>query len=273
MTIHLRRAPDRNSHIIPMNQINLRLEVKPRTRILALVFLAASLALKVKAENLMIPRGQQRSLTIPEGKACEMTYFNVEGPLLYPHLTVLLGGATNQVYWFQAGSKKVFAGPLTLLFNTNYQFFVSYRLFPLSTIHTMIVPLGQTNTISIPAGRNFHALGSSALTHLAGVSDGTNSLYVSPGQTIDGDEMSGPVTLSFQSYTNVTSYPVATAGVLTYYLTEEFATLPAFGAVQSPTGGYGFNIEKSLNLTNWFPVYLHSTSDDQKAFYRFRIDK
>jgi hypothetical protein len=260
-----------------MNQINSQLDGKPRIRILTLAILATCLALKAGAQTLVIPPGQQRSLTIPPGKACEMTYLGMTylgmNPGSEAPFSIVSSGVSNGVADIEG--KVVIAGPVALYFHTNYHFAVSYRFFPVGSIETMMIPEQRTNTISLPAGKSFHVLSLSEEATASikfGLSDGTNSWQIDGSLPLyEGVEFVGPATLSF-AWSPVFNRG-ATAAFLTYYLTEEYSTVPAFGAVQSPTGGYGFNIEKSFNLTNWFPVYLHSTSDDQKAFYRFRIDK
>lgn len=63
------------------------------------------------------------------------------------------------------------------------------------------------------------------------------------------------------------------AAVYSYYFTEDFLVAPEFGFLQGPSGAFEIAVEKSVDLTNWFPVMLQNTSNDQKAFYRLRLTR
>lgn len=60
---------------------------------------------------------------------------------------------------------------------------------------------------------------------------------------------------------------------MSYTFAEDFVAFPELGYLQTPKGDFEIVVEKTTNLTNWFPVLSHNTTSDQRAYYRFRIAK
>jgi hypothetical protein len=68
--------------------------------------------------------------------------------------------------------------------------------------------------------------------------------------------------------------PLYKSGMLiNYYFTDEFTNLAENNYVKIKPGHNMFFVEKSINLTNWFPVFLHNASQDAYTFYRMGIKK
>ena len=61
--------------------------------------------------------------------------------------------------------------------------------------------------------------------------------------------------------------------MMVYTFNEDFVAFPQLGYLQTPPGNFEIVVEKTTNLTNWFPVLSHNTTTDQRAYYRFRIAK
>ena len=83
-----------------------------------------------------------------------------------------------------------------------------------------------------------------------------------PGAIWDNAEYDGPLKIELTA-------PVA----VSYFFTEDFLALPDVSLLQGPTGGFEVSVQKSLDLTNWFPVVIHRTEADQKAFYRLKLSR
>ena len=83
-------------------------------------------------------------------------------------------------------------------------------------------------------------------------------------------EFSGPLEITL-TVRNSTADPIEKAAVYSYYFTEDFLVVPDFGFLQGPTGAFEITVQRSADLTNWFPVMVQNTSNDQKAFYRLKL--
>jgi len=68
-------------------------------------------------------------------------------------------------------------------------------------------------------------------------------------------------------------YKYTKAYIVNYYIIDEFLSTPANGYVETSPGSLTLAVEKSINLTNWFPVFINSTGDDQYAFYRLKLTR
>ena len=83
-----------------------------------------------------------------------------------------------------------------------------------------------------------------------------------------GNDLDGPCTLQLSRKNTAT-----TVLVMSYTFAEDFVAFPELGYLQTPKGDFEIVVEKTTNLTNWFPVLSHNTTSDQRAYYRFRIAK
>lgn len=153
---------------------------------------------------------------------------------------------------------------------------VHFRRLPTSSIQTIVLlPSASTNTatVSVPSGRTirvFHPL-PVGLNGWLRLSRGTNSFTFYPAGSVAGDgteEFSGPLDVTFLGPLGGTD-----CGIFSYALTEDAQIVPAGVALQSPTGQFHLEMERSTNLTNWSPAVIQSLVEDQKAFYRLRITK
>ena len=137
----------------------------------------------------------------------------------------------------------------------------------LPMVHTVILRPGETNIVDVPAGKTLKHLNYVDNNETVGtLRQGTNTFlnfYVNQGYDLDG-----PCTLQL-SRTNTAT----TASAMSYTFAEDFVAFPELGYLQTPTGDFEIVVEKTTNLTNWFPVLSHNTTSDQRAYYRFRIAK
>lgn len=170
------------------------------------------------------------------------------------------------------------AGPATINFEAgNYTTapVVCFKRLSGSGIQSVYTPKeAVTNSISVPEGkvcRFFVPFGYSPSFTEAAISVpimadfGTNS--VGPVFLRGREELTGLRSFSILSDTE------GIGSVVSFYFTDEALQLPDGLAVQAPTGDYTVTVEKSLNLTNWFPSVIQSATSAEKAFYRLKISR
>ncbi|MEN9572658.1 MAG: hypothetical protein RL514_513 [Verrucomicrobiota bacterium] len=169
------------------------------------------------------------------------------------------------------------AGPCELILPS--QAAVHFQRLTTSSILTFVLPVSlstNTTTISVPSGKTirvFRPLPLSLTTWLR-LSRGTNSFTFNaggPGGALAyfaTEEFTGPLDVIFLGPSVGTE-----AGIFSYAMTEDAQIAPAGVAIQSPTGQFHLEVERSTNLTNWSPAVIQSLVEDQKAFYRLRITK
>ena len=168
-------------------------------------------------------------------------------------------------------SPAALAGPCELIF-TNQALLVFHRLSTSSMQTIVLTPSATTNTAIVSVGsdrsiRVFRPFPTFANNPLR-VSRGMNGVELSLIAYNANEEFTGPVDLTFRGPTSGTdSY------IYTYALTEDARMVPQGVIVQSGTGAFQLELEKSLNLTNWTPAVIQSLREDQKAYYRLRITK
>ncbi len=61
--------------------------------------------------------------------------------------------------------------------------------------------------------------------------------------------------------------------VVSYYFAEDFVTMPDASLLRGPTGSFEVGVQKSFDLTNWYPVIIYRTAADEKAFYRLKLSR
>ena len=155
------------------------------------------------------------------------------------------------------------AGPAEFIFTNSSV--VNFRRLPSTAIQSVFVT--ATNSLIIPAQRSvrfFAPLGGVLVRPSRGQSVGPE-FNISASSN---DELTGPLDVQIR-----TNLGAGIASVVSYVTLEEAQILEQQGVVQGATGRFSIVVEKSLNLTNWFPSSLHETTDDQKAYYRLRITK
>ena len=170
-------------------------------------------------------------------------------------------------------SPSAIGGPCELIF-TNGVLINFQRLATASITTTILAPLASTNKTSVTVasgqtlrlfrGFPYRGLSSAPIA----VARGTNSFGLEEASFFANDEFGGPLTLTFFGPVSGTfSY------LFSYALTDSAQAVPQGVTLQSPTGAFQLEIEKSTNLTNWVPAIIQSLREDQKAYYRLRITK
>lgn len=182
-------------------------------------------------------------------------------------------GVTNQLRSFDATPLEpcAFAGPAEMLIVTPGM--MSFKRLFNSGIRTVIISPTTTNVIEIPSGKT-------ARFFRATAPSGINLYELSfekEGVVVDqaggkwapvitgGEEYQGPLKITIRNHV----YSVS----VSYYFIEDFLTVPELGFLQGPTGSFEITVEKSGDLTNWTPVIIQPTANDQKAFYRLKLSR
>ena len=184
-------------------------------------------------------------------------------------------GVTNQLRSFDAKPLEpcAFAGPAEMLIVTPGM--ISFKRLFNSGIRTIFISPTTTNAIEIPSGKT-------ARFFRATTPSGINPYELSfekEGVVVDqaggkwepvitgGEEYQGPLKITIRNDRETWSVSFS------YYFIEDFLTVPELGFLQGPTGSFEITVEKSGDLTNWTPVIIQPTSNDQKAFYRLKLSR
>jgi len=99
----------------------------------------------------------------------------------------------------------------------------------------------------------------------------SNSVTTTSKFIFGGETFSGPLTATVRAGEEFGG-PVSGA-MITYCYTEEFATIPAVGAIQVPAGQSQIQVEKSDDMQNWRTVFFNQTPADTRGFYRLKATK
>ena len=183
-------------------------------------------------------------------------------------------GGIDRDFTFGLEGNQAIAGPTVLKFSSGGPVFqqtgiLSFERITGGAIHSAFVTMEPT-TINVPAGKTCHFFNPCAANagdvRFTAIS-GTNVVRGLPLN--GGDEFSGPVSLAF---TYQPSLNFTQGAVVSYYFNEESLVLPSLKLTAAPTGNFSITVEKSIDLTNWHAVAVQTSSSDQRAFYRFRIE-
>jgi len=63
------------------------------------------------------------------------------------------------------------------------------------------------------------------------------------------------------------------AKFISYFIAEDGFAMPNQRFIAGPSGSFAISVEKTVDLNTWSPVLLQNTSDDNRAFYRLRIQR
>ena len=188
--------------------------------------------------------------------------------------SIITSTATNSVYMGACNrGLTALAGPIELVVSNTVA--ISYTIITNTAIQSAIIMPGTTNNIVIPNGKTLHFMsfgidGQGFLIGDAHLIVGTAEF---PGYDIlGGSEFDGPLTICFVWPATFSGQPNE-AFTLPYYITDQAVVLPDQVALQSPTGNFEIQLQKSSDLANWFPSVELPASGDVKAFYRIRISK
>ena len=170
--------------------------------------------------------------------------------------------------------KAALAGPFELLKTNLGVRVISYQILSGSPILSEVVTSRSTNLINVSSGKT--------IKFLPPIPPRGNEISVGlsmqkAGRAINdmpiagGEEFVGPLTIKL--FFKSPQIDRNRAAVYSYYFTENAVVLPEVKLLQGATGSFQISVDKSADLTNWFPVIFHNTADDQKAFYRLRLTR
>ena len=236
-----------------------------KTKLILLLSLVLLCGLQsARAVLLIFPSGQTNTLSIPEGETWNFTFKQSSPVNFQVPIQFVQSGITNLLL---LNELTILSGPASLIFFGTNQFAIAYKKMSLPMVQTVVLRPGETNTIDVPAGKTMKALNVPGFqTTSLTLSQGSNTFAgFNFGSRYDFD---GPCNLQL-SVTNTAT----TVSVLSYTFAEDFVAFPELGYLQTPKGDFEIVVEKTTNLTNWFPVLSHNTTSDQRAYYRFRIAK
>ena len=219
-----------------------------------------------RAVLLIFPSGQTNTLTIPAGETWKFDFVKSDRDPLYgsPQIQLVQGGITNLI---NINEIKVLSGAMRLIFSGENQFAIAYKKMNLPGVQTLIVRPGETNTVDVPSGKTMRVIQDPAGSPIVVLRQGTNTFRFS--DSVGQSTLDGPCTLELGL--DPISGPLA--HMMVYTFNEDFVAFPQLGYLQTPPGNFEIVVEKTTNLTNWFPVLSHNTTTDQRAYYRFRIAK
>ena len=227
---------------------------------LGLIFFAVNL-IGLRGELFIGPTSPTNRFLIASNEAVIVSalIYNFGAPA-----SLVINGVTNSVTFdpidmTNNAQTYAIAGPSELILGTNVCF--SFKRLIDTTIQMLAVPVSQTGSISVPSNKTikfFIPLSTSYL--FQGVIQ--KGSQTAAGYTTSGAEFTGPCTIQIPG-------PL----VICYYFTEDALVLPQAKVIQGPTGSFEIAIEKSYDLTNWFPVVAHNSVSDQKAFFKLRISR
>src|SRR6266568_922431 len=120
------------------------------------------------------------------------------------------------------------------------------------------------------------SIGTNQTMRLFGVPAPVNASFSRPGTgfvdfTLEPNrpaEISGPGTLALNSGV---FFPYAK--FISYFIAEDGFAMPNQRFIAGPSGSFAISVEKTVDLNTWSPVLLQNTSDDNRAFYRLRIQR
>jgi hypothetical protein len=169
------------------------------------------------------------------------------------------------------------AGPMQVQFQ-KHNVHLAFSRVQITNIFTVHLDATNMITINIPLGKTIHFLGpiswqgeSGVPSFVAGASF-SNIVAVVENYIYDGDAFTGPLAISLCACAGP-GVADPTDTLVTYYFTEEFATIPEVGAIQVPAGKAQIQIEKSDDMQNWRTVFFHQVNNDTRGFYRLKATK
>jgi len=233
--------------------------MKPR---IAVSLLIASVSTLAHGETFIEPTSATNRLLVPSNSAIIITA--TFGDFTNNTQVVLDGFQFMQSYFapLENGNSYALAGPAELIFSNAVV--ISYYQITNSAIRTQSIandPIG----IAIASNKTMRLFGVPApvSASFSRLGNGSVSFTLEPSRPA---EFTGPGTLSLSSGV----FPPS-AKFISYFIAEDGFTLPDQRAIAGPTGSYAITVEKSFDLNTWSPAFLQNTSDENRAFYRLRI--
>lgn len=170
---------------------------------------------------------------------------------------------------------------------------LSYDLMPAQGIETIVVTNNPSPLVSnlaniyVSAGKRLRILDGSFKTvgppgnglfplfRITLTNGHTKTFFLSDG-TANGTspeifEISGPCTLSITAGAEGEFGSTDIRHYLTYYFVSDISQAPS-QSVLSPAGSLVV-VEKSPDLTNWYPAFITTDQNDPQSFYRLKISR
>ena len=233
--------------------------MKPRIAVPLLMALVSTLA---RGETFIGPTTATNRLLVPSNSAIIITA--TFGDFTNSTHVVVDGFQFMQNYFapLENGNSYALAGAAELIFSNAV--IISYYQVTNSAIRTQSIandPIG----ISIASNKTMRLFSVPAPVNasFSRLGNGSASFTLEPSRPA---EFTGPGTLSLSSGVLPPS-----AKFISYFIAEDGFTLPDQRAIAGPTGSYAITVEKSFDLKTWAPAFLQNTADENRAFYRLRI--
>ncbi len=228
------------------------------------VFLLFCMLGFARAEVFIGPTAGSNVLVVATNEAIMISSFQVADWTAPPQII----SGTNSFSFSACGTEGepvALAGPLELVVNDGS--LISFRRVKGSTIQTLFVRPNETALVNVPDGKTIRFFRNINCHYFRlEITRGTQTFATDQGGFYGTEEFAGPISIRLVNLGTSTGVQD-----FSYYFTEGFLVLPELGLLQGGPGIYEISVQKSLDLTNWFPVVVQNTSSDQKAFYRLRI--
>jgi len=231
---------------------------------LATALFIASISTLAHGETFIGPTTSTNRLLVPSNSAIVITA--TLGDFTNSTQVELGGFQFSQNYFapLENGGAYALAGPGELVFSNAV--LISYYRVTNSAIRTQVI-------LNDPIGIS---IGTNQTMRLFGVSAPVNASFSRPGSGFVGftlepnqpAEFTGPGELALNSGV---FFPYAK--FISYFIAEDGFAMPNQRFIAGPSGSYAISVEKTFDLNNWSPVLLQNTSDDNRAFYRLRIQR
>jgi hypothetical protein len=252
-----------------------------KTKIVTAAYTCLLSALSAHADVLITSGNSISVLTVPTNQtllisSLTLGAFSGDTDTATPaYANVVQNGVTNTLWlapW--GGGPYAITGACQISFISSFPqtnpgpVVVSYKLIQSPAIHSFFAGSGLTNTIAVPAGKTIRFFDKTQIDDSVNsaftLQQGTNTLH--DVRIFAGNEFTGPLTITY-------SVNGQFAQLVSYYFTDDFFAVPDSGYLQGPSGSFEITVQKSVDLTNWYPAVVYPTSTDQKAFYRLKILK
>ena len=245
-----------------------------KTKISMWMLLSFLTAMLVRGEVLVSTNGEVFRLNVATGQVVAISYYMDGAGPASPWL-LIANGMTNELPFYldqKDQPKAVLPGPFELIKTNGGNRVISYQVLSGLPIFSEVVTSHSTNVLDVPSGKTIKFM---PPIPRAGIQATRVSLQqgakIVEAYIAGGEEFTGPLKFKFsffdpQTNTNrVEMYP--------YLFTENAVALPELKLLQGPSGNFQIGVDRSVDLTNWVPVIIHNTSDEQQAFYRLRLTK
>ena len=231
---------------------------------LVIALLIASVSTFARGETFIGPTTSTNRLLVQSNSAIIITA--AFGDFTNSTQVVLDGFQFLQSYFapLENGSTYALAGPAELIFSNAVV--ITYYRITNSAIRTQSIG-NDPIPISIASNKTMRLFGVPAPVNasFSRPEGGFVSFILEPNRPA---EFTGPGTLALNSGV----FPPYSK-FISYFFAEDGFALPNQRYISGPNGSYAISVEKSFDLNAWSPVLLENTAEENKAFYRLRIQR